>query len=249
MSTVRRHKSIMNGMNSWEMRFLNSWLLSSFGAHGLAHSQPCDGLRGVEGRSVGLSSVRPPGRSGAGVRSSVGAGLSSLGLVGAFGGAGAAHAVEFARELGASTVVVPLGDRTYVFSSCPGTIIKQVDIPPADVWFRDYGPIFVKRDVPGTTRAELAMTKWRFNAWGDKYPPYDLDNQIPPRIARKLLDAQAIFLLARHVGVEEAAQAAALGLGVDLSDVRRVGARVAATAAGGIAILFAAATLLVRFVL
>ena len=42
---------------------------------------------------------------------------------------------------------------------------------------------------------------------------------------------------------------AALGLGVDLNDVRRVGARVAATAAGGIAILFAAATLLVRTIL
>lgn len=42
---------------------------------------------------------------------------------------------------------------------------------------------------------------------------------------------------------------AALGLGVDLSEVRRVGPRVAATAAGGILILFAAATLLVRTVL
>ncbi len=48
-----------------------------------------DGLRGADGRSVGLSSVRSDGRSEVGVRSSVGAGLSSLGLVGAFGGAGA----------------------------------------------------------------------------------------------------------------------------------------------------------------
>jgi agmatine deiminase len=30
------------------------------------------------------------------------------------------------------------------------------------------------------------VTDWVHNAWGGKYPPYDLDNKIPPRIARKL---------------------------------------------------------------
>jgi len=53
------------------------------------------------------------------------------------------------------------------------------DIPPADVWFRDYGPIFVKRDVEGTTRAEVAATKWTFNAWGDKYDSLLPDTNIP----------------------------------------------------------------------
>lgn len=47
------------------------------------------------------------------------------------------------------------------------------DIPPADVWFRDYGPIFVKKG------KDLAMTKWRFNAWGDKYDSLLPDNEIP----------------------------------------------------------------------
>lgn len=42
---------------------------------------------------------------------------------------------------------------------------------------------------------------------------------------------------------------AALGLGVDLHEVKRVGPRVAATAAGGILILFVAATALVRTIL
>lgn len=53
------------------------------------------------------------------------------------------------------------------------------DIPTADVWFRDYGPIFVKREDPATSRAEIAMTKWIFNAWGDKYDSLLPDNGIP----------------------------------------------------------------------
>ncbi len=56
------------------------------------------------------------------------------------------------------------------------------DHPTNDAWCRDHGPIFVKNDRTG----EVAVTDWAYNAWGDKYPPYDLDNQIPPSIARKL---------------------------------------------------------------
>src|SRR5690606_16478442 len=56
------------------------------------------------------------------------------------------------------------------------------DHPTNDAWCRDHGPIFVKNKQTG----EVAVTDWAFNAWGDKYPPYDLDNEIPPSIARKL---------------------------------------------------------------
>ena len=56
------------------------------------------------------------------------------------------------------------------------------DHPTNDAWCRDHGPIFVKNDRTG----EVAVTDWAYNAWGGKYPPYDLDNKIPPRIARKL---------------------------------------------------------------
>src|SRR5476651_2150078 len=54
--------------------------------------------------------------------------------------------------------------------------------PTNDAWCRDHGPIFVKNDRTG----EVALTDWDYNAWGDKYPPYDLDNKIPPRIGRAL---------------------------------------------------------------
>jgi agmatine deiminase len=47
-------------------------------------------------------------------------------------------------------------------------------------WCRDYGPIFVKRD------NELAVVDWGYNAWGGKYPPFDLDDAIPQHVARLL---------------------------------------------------------------
>lgn len=44
----------------------------------------------------------------------------------------------------------------------------------ADVWFRDYGPIFVVN-----SNRELAMVHWKFNTWGDKYAELLKDSQIP----------------------------------------------------------------------
>ncbi|RMG70035.1 MAG: agmatine deiminase family protein [Bacteroidetes bacterium] len=52
--------------------------------------------------------------------------------------------------------------------------------PTNDAWCRDHGPAFVVR--PGT-EAPLALIDWGYNAWGGKYPPFDLDNQIPQRVA------------------------------------------------------------------
>lgn len=49
-------------------------------------------------------------------------------------------------------------------------------------WCRDHGPIFLTRS--GETMREQAIVDWDYNAWGDKYPPYDLDNAIPAKIAQ-----------------------------------------------------------------
>lgn len=54
--------------------------------------------------------------------------------------------------------------------------------PTNDAWCRDHGPIFVKNDRTG----EVAVTDWMHNAWGGKYPPFDKDNTIPPKIAKAL---------------------------------------------------------------
>ncbi|OGQ08439.1 MAG: agmatine deiminase [Deltaproteobacteria bacterium RIFCSPLOWO2_12_FULL_40_28] len=52
--------------------------------------------------------------------------------------------------------------------------------PTNDSWIRDYGPTFVKN------ASELALIHWGFNMWGGKYPPWDLDEKIPSRIAQFL---------------------------------------------------------------
>ncbi len=53
------------------------------------------------------------------------------------------------------------------------------DIPTNDVWARDHGPMFLA----GPAGLPPALVDWRYNAWGDKYPPYDLDNAVPAQIA------------------------------------------------------------------
>lgn len=58
------------------------------------------------------------------------------------------------------------------------------EIPTNDAWTRDHGPIFLTRRHGQLT--ELGLTNWTFNAWGTKYPPWDLDDRVSERIARCL---------------------------------------------------------------
>ena len=50
-------------------------------------------------------------------------------------------------------------------------------IKSADVWVRDYGPIFIKKN------NEVAATKWVFNSWGNKYRELLMDNETGMQIA------------------------------------------------------------------
>ncbi len=50
-------------------------------------------------------------------------------------------------------------------------------IGTGDVWFRDYGPIFLTKE-----GGEVAYTHWRFNAWGNKYYELLNDTHIPEKI-------------------------------------------------------------------
>lgn len=51
--------------------------------------------------------------------------------------------------------------------------------PTNDAWCRDHGPAFLIN--PKAVHKKL-IVDWGYNAWGDKYPPYDLDDVIPTRI-------------------------------------------------------------------
>ena len=56
------------------------------------------------------------------------------------------------------------------------SIDVHIDIPTNDAWIRDYGPTFVVR------QGQMRVVDWRYNAWGDKYPPYDLDQAVSKRV-------------------------------------------------------------------
>lgn len=53
--------------------------------------------------------------------------------------------------------------------------------PTNDAWCRDHGPAFLIN--PSAAQPKV-IVDWGYNAWGDKYPPYDLDDVIPTLIAR-----------------------------------------------------------------
>ncbi len=54
--------------------------------------------------------------------------------------------------------------------------------PAYEPWCRDHGPIFLTRERGGVR--ERAIVDWGYNAWGGKYPPYDLDDAIPQHVAK-----------------------------------------------------------------
>ncbi len=59
-----------------------------------------------------------------------------------------------------------------------------VVIPNNDIWIRDYGPFFVESESPAP-RPPLVLD-FGFNAWGEKFPPWDLDDIFPSAAARSL---------------------------------------------------------------
>lgn len=82
--------------------------------------------------------------------------------------------------------------------------------PAYEPWCRDHGPIFLVRPGSGrgdeapfktaapaasgtagqrlvtsaATSGQRAIVDWGYNAWGNKYPPFDLDDAIPQRVAK-----------------------------------------------------------------
>jgi agmatine deiminase len=54
--------------------------------------------------------------------------------------------------------------------------------PTNDAWCRDHGPAFLINK----KEQQKVIVDWHYNAWGNKYPPYDLDDVIPTLIGEKL---------------------------------------------------------------
>ena len=52
--------------------------------------------------------------------------------------------------------------------------------PTNDAWCRDHGPAFLVN----RKEKKKMIVDWGYNAWGGKYPPFDLDDVIPTLIAK-----------------------------------------------------------------
>lgn len=60
--------------------------------------------------------------------------------------------------------------------------IELLDVPTNDAWCRDHGPVCLMNR---TTGARL-LNHCRYNAWGGKFPPWDLDAAVPEHTAALL---------------------------------------------------------------
>ncbi len=60
--------------------------------------------------------------------------------------------------------------------------VRFFHVPTNEPWCRDHGPMFLVSKSEG----KLAAVDWGYNAWGYKYPPFDLDDAVPGRLAEIL---------------------------------------------------------------
>jgi agmatine deiminase len=71
--------------------------------------------------------------------------------------------------------------------------VEILALPHDDSWVRDNGPTFVINK-----NHEIAGVSWNFNAWGEKYTPYNQDNTL----ANRLLDHLGIKAIHANVTLE-----------------------------------------------
>ena len=97
---------------------------------------------------------------------------------------------KFIKELTAGELVrINVADeamKTFAISHLEkeGVDLSKVEFffhPTNDAWCRDHGPAFL---INTAADQKKAIVDWGYNAWGDKYPPYDLDDVIPTLIGK-----------------------------------------------------------------
>jgi agmatine deiminase len=80
----------------------------------------------------------------------------------------------------------PLKDAAKAMLLEAGADLSQIDFfdhPTNDAWCRDHGPAFLINE---QAKERKVIVDWGYNAWGDKYPPYDLDDVIPTKVGAAL---------------------------------------------------------------
>ncbi|MDD3027384.1 MAG: agmatine deiminase family protein [Erysipelotrichaceae bacterium] len=78
------------------------------------------------------------------------------------------------------TVIVNKDTREQA-SELTGDNVTLMEIPHNDAWCRDNGPTFVYDQ-----NYSLLGINWEFNAWGERFTPYDLDNAVASEVLANL---------------------------------------------------------------
>lgn len=85
--------------------------------------------------------------------------------------------IQAIAEFEPVTVIVNNDDVEEVRGLFSESNIECLAIDHNDAWLRDNGPTFLVNK-----EGEVAAVNWQFNAWGGKYTPWDLDNEVAPKI-------------------------------------------------------------------
>ncbi|WP_207423675.1 agmatine deiminase family protein [Desertivirga brevis] len=97
---------------------------------------------------------------------------------------------EFVKILTQSEIVrINVADEALKNSAIAHLRVAGVDLskvefyfhPTNDAWCRDHGPAFL---VNPSAEIKKVIVDWGYNAWGGKYPPFDLDDVIPTLIGK-----------------------------------------------------------------
>jgi len=77
------------------------------------------------------------------------------------------------------TVIADPAQAGEAHERCARAGVEVLELPIDDAWIRDSGPIYLVDGQGG-----VALVQFRFNAWGEKYAPYDRDADLPRRLAQ-----------------------------------------------------------------
>ncbi|CAH1213273.1 Agmatine deiminase [Paenibacillus auburnensis] len=89
--------------------------------------------------------------------------------------------IQAIAEFEPVTVIVNPEELAAVEALGLGSNVTLLPIRHNDAWLRDNGPTFV-----AAGDGKLAGVNWKFNAWGGKYMPWDLDDEVAPQILEQL---------------------------------------------------------------
>jgi len=90
---------------------------------------------------------------------------------------GYAEMIQAIAEFEPVTVVANTTDLEKLSRLFDNDRIEVLVIGHNDAWLRDNGPTFLIHNT-----GKIAGVNWQFNAWGGKYAPWDLDDQVAPQI-------------------------------------------------------------------